>query len=405
MTEAGRTMAGRVSGRGSDGGSLLTHDAVCLLASAIFYMMSAMAYTPIQIGYTVSLGATVALAGTIGGLMNLCSLVVRPVAGNLTDRVTKQRLATIGLGLIALASIGCTVAAAPWQLALARVVYGIGFSLGSVCMSTWFAQVLPPSRVGAAMGVYGMMNALGMAVGPSFGLLLYRLAGYRVAIGFCALCGVLSLAVMRLVRDPGRPMLTEGARGGGDTSAAPSRLRLIYRPAITAALLIAIFAIPYCATQSFLVKYVADRGIPVAVELFFPLYAGTLLALRVVLRDAFDRWPLGRFVLASAASSLVAMAALCLMRGNAAMLIAAVGTAGGYGIMCSVCQTAAVRAGGAQNAGIANSTYYIGFDMGMFLGPAIGGVLYGAIDLAWFYPALMLTAPLALLVYAIGRKR
>lgn len=394
-------MKGQARGRGADGGSLLTHDAVCLLASAIFYMMSAMAYTPIQIGYTVSLGATVALAGAIGGVMNLCSLVVRPVAGNLTDRVTKQRLATIGLGLIAIASVGCTVATAPWQLAFARVVYGVGFSLGSVCMSTWFAQVLPPSRVGAAMGVYGMMNALGMAVGPSFGLLLYRLAGYRVSIGFCALCGVLSLAIMRLVRDPGKP----AAKGDETSAAVPHRrLRLIYRPAITAALLIAIFAIPYCATQSFLVEYVVDRGIDVAVELFFPLYAGTLLALRVVLRDAFDRWPLGRFVLASAASSLIAMVALCLMRGNIAMAIAAVGTAGGYGVMCSVCQTAAVRAGGAENAGIANSTYYIGFDMGMFLGPAIGGVLYGTLDFAWFYPVLMLTVPLTLLVYAIGQK-
>ena len=36
---------------------------------------------------------------------------------------------------------------------------------------------------------------------------------------------------------------------------------------------------------------------------------------------------------------------------------------------------------GKEKRGLANSTYYIGLDLGMTLGPLIGGALYGGLDI------------------------
>lgn len=58
--------------------------------------------------------------------------------------------------------------------------------------------------------------------------------------------------------------------------------------------------------------------------------------------------------------------------------------AGGYGIMCSVSQAAAVTITGAERRGLANSTYYIGLDLGMALGPILGGVAYGSVEIRLF---------------------
>ena len=41
----------------------------------------------------------------------------------------------------------------------------------------------------------------------------------------------------------------------------------------------------------------------------------------------------------------------------------------------------------------------------MTLGPVIGGFLYGNLDLAWFYPALLLTVPPAVLVYPLFMRK
>ena len=42
----------------------------------------------------------------------------------------------------------------------------------------------------------------------------------------------------------------------------------------------------------------------------------------------------------------------------------------------------------------------------MTLGPMIGGTLYGGLEIRWFYPALMVTMPLAAAVYlAVGKRK
>ena len=126
--------------------------------------------------------------------------------------------------------------------------------------------------------------------------------------------------------------------------------------------------------------------------------------LRLSLRNLFDKLPFQVFLLISCISELLAIVLLAVMRSNAAMFLASAFLAGGYGIMSSVCQSAAMLLAGREKRGLANSTYYIGLDLGMTLGPVIGGALYGGLDIGWFYPVLMVTMPLAGVVY-IGAGR
>ena len=164
------------------------------------------------------------------------------------------------------------------------------------------------------------------------------------------------------------------------------------------------YTVPYMATQSFLVSYVDARGLDLSVSLFFPVYAVVLLALRFALKRRFDTVRFGPFLLASSVCAVCALVLLAVMRGDGALFAAAACMAGGYGVMCSVCQATAVRLVGPEHAGMANSTYYMGLDIGMALGPMIGGMLFGAVDLGLFYPVLAVTVPLALAVYACSRS-
>ena len=74
--------------------------------------------------------------------------------------------------------------------------------------------------------------------------------------------------------------------------------------------------------------------------------------------------------------------------------------------MCSVTQATAIKlAGGKENRGVANSTYYMGFDSGMALGPTIGGFLMANLSIEMFYPALMLCSVLAFVIYLVCKKK
>lgn len=162
------------------------------------------------------------------------------------------------------------------------------------------------------------------------------------------------------------------------------------------ALVFMLFVAPYYATQSFVVEYAAARGFHVAVSLFFPL---ALPILRITLRDLFDRKSFRFFLVACSACVLAAPLCLDLMANNAVLVAAAVLTAFGYGVMSSATQSQAVIIAGRAHAGLANSTYYVGIDLGMTLGSLPGGFLYGNVGIEWFHPVLMLSMPLAWVIY------
>ena len=381
---------------------LYSRDILLILAASFCYFSSPMLVTPLITGFAGSVGASAALMGVIGGLMNLCSLFCRPLVGNLADRLSKYKVSTAGAALMSLACLGYILSSHPAGIVFFRVVNGVGFACCSVCMSTWMSNLLPREKVGSGMGVYGMMNALGMAVAPGIGVTVYQTFGYHTAFAIALVFSLATLLIVQFVGDKGEP--EPEALPAGSKDGRPA-LQIADPKVLPIAAIIMLFAIPYCATQSFLVSYAEARHLAVSVSLFFPLYAVVLLVLRLSLKGLFDRLPFGIFLAGSSLSAQLGILALAGMNGNMVMFFAACFMAGGYGIMGSVCQSTAILLAGKGKRGLANSTYYIGLDLGMTLGPVIGGFLYGRLDLAWFYPALVLTVPLGVLVYLLFMRK
>lgn len=388
--------------------SILSRDTLLLLAAGFCYFSSPMLVTPLITGFTGSLGGSAALMGVVGGLMNVVSLVCRPLLGGLADRVSRYRLSLAGAACMAFACALYVMAPNPAVVVVARVVNGVGFSCCSVSMSTWFCSLLPPGRVGSGMGIYGTMNALGMAVAPALGVALLGSVGYRPAFVVAALFSTAIMVLVQFVGDRGLPPRAASGEKGAEAEkgcASAARPRLVEPRVVPVALIIMLFAIPYCATQSFLVNYVAARGLAVSVGLFFPAYAVILLVLRVALRDLFDTKPFSFFVGVASVSAAVGIGALALAANDALLMVAALGLAGGYGVMSSVCQSTALKLARPGAEGLANGTYYIGLDLGMSLGPMLGGVLFGSLDAELFYPVLMLCVPAVLVVYLACRRQ
>lgn len=391
--------------------NMYSKDIILVLTAAFFYMSSPMLVTPLITGFTESIGASAAVMGFVGGLMNLCSLFCRPLAGNLADRLSKYRVSLIGAIFMSLACIGYIMAPNEAVVAAARIINGVGFACCSVCMAAWMSNMLPKEKIGSGMGVYGTMNALGMAAAPAIGVSVYQRFGYRTAFCIALVFSIAIIIVIQFVKDKGDPVQTENpgntelVKNAEPVKENTGKLQLADVKVLPIAFIIMLFAIPYCATQSFLVTYAEVQNLPVTVSMFFPTYAIVLIVLRLTLRNLFDKLPFRVFLLSSCICEFLAILLLAVMRNNFMMMLASVFLAGGYGIMSSVCQSAAMLLAGKEKRGLANSTYYIGLDLGMTLGPMIGGALYGGLDIRLFYPVLLVTMPLAGVVYLTAGKR
>ena len=399
---------------------LITRDVALVMLATFFFMASNMTITPIVAGYGETLGATGAMMGVIAGVMSFVSLFCRPIAGNLSDLVSKRLLVAAGTTLYIVAGVLYCTANSTGMLIAARVVNGLGFACGSVCLATWVSLLLPIRHMGAGMGLYGIVNALAIAVGPALGIRLHQLVGYHLTFIASLVMNVFTLIVVMLVRNGGNPARRKaGARAGqtdqtgtagmATVSQTPHQSHQSHRlhlsnlvepRAIPLVVVFMMFAIPYFANQSFLVDYIAARHLAASSDLFFVCYAVALLLMRLTMKDLFDSKGFRFWLIVCSIMMLGALAFLSCMTNDWYLLGAGIGMAGGYGLMSSVTQAQAVVIAGRERSGMANGTYYMGIDLGMALGPILAGVFYEHLPIAWFYPVFMVTIPLAWAVYA-----
>jgi len=377
---------------------LYTKDVKLVLAASFFFLMSPMLVNPIIAGFASSIGASSILAGIIAGLTNLTSLIMRPLAGNLTDQVSKYHLTSVGGLLLLIASLGYSLTDNITLIMVCRVINGLGYTLCSVCMSTWMANLLPADRIGSGMGIYGLANALGMAVGPAVSVYLYQHYSYQSVFWLAAGFSLLLLAVIQFVGNRGVPSPSYRA------NKTPGKLRLVQPKVVPIAMILMLFSLPYFATQTYIVSYIANRHFSVPASIFFPVYAIILLVMRLVLRDAFDHVPFKTFIWICLGFNLLGLIGLTDLSNWFMLIVGAFGLAAGYGLMFSICQAKSLTLVPEADHGLANSTFYIGVDLGMSVGPMLAGVITTVLPWAWLYPVMSLTLPLIVGVYLLNRR-
>ena len=367
------------------------------MAASFFFMFSTMFVNPLINGYAKELGASSAFAGIVVGIMSLAAMFLRPVAGNLTDKFSKYRLSFIGGVLIFIGVMGYVLTPSSGWLLLFRLINGTGYVLCTVCMTTWLAFLVPRQHVGEAMGFYGLMNALAMALAPAVSINIYQKIGYRISLLASAVSALLMIVAIQFVGDHALPKKLVRTQ--------KKSFKIIQFNVLPVAILTTLFAIPYFVTQADIVTYVEQKYLTVAVGSYFLIYAVVLLIIRVGLKRYFDTVRFGVWFWLSLVSTAAYIILLAIMNNDWQMALAAALMASGYGIIYSVLQSTALLLAPIEEQGLASATFYLGLDIAMAFGPMISGVIDSALPIEWFYPVELVLVPLILVVYFIWRKR
>ncbi|MCW2633305.1 MAG: drug resistance transporter, EmrB/QacA subfamily, partial [Pseudonocardia sp.] len=129
-------------------------------------------------------------------------------AAALGDRLGRRRVFTAGIALFTLASAACALAAEPWILIIARAIQGVGAAAILPLSLTLLAAAVPVAKRAAAIGIWGGVAGLGVAVGPVVGGAIVNGAAWQwifwlnVPVGLVAI--VLANRVLRESRGPDR---------------------------------------------------------------------------------------------------------------------------------------------------------------------------------------------------------
>lgn len=90
-------------------------------------------------------------------------------AAALGDRLGRRRMYLAGIALFTLASAGAALSVEPWQLTASRAVQGIGGAMIAPLSLTLLAAAVPDRFRNAAVGIWGGITGLGVALGPVIG--------------------------------------------------------------------------------------------------------------------------------------------------------------------------------------------------------------------------------------------
>ncbi len=186
------------------------------IVSFLTDVSSEMIFSVFATFFTVILGASAALLGTVEGLADTASCSLDYVAGYFSDKSGKRKPFTmLGYGFSTLAKLVLLFANSVSALFAFRVVERLGKSFRGPPRDAWIASIARSSRRGYAFGLHKAFDKAGAVLGPliAFALLYWlgqSMSSFRLLFIIAIIPALLSVIVLAFISDkPSKPMRRE----------------------------------------------------------------------------------------------------------------------------------------------------------------------------------------------------
>lgn len=327
----------------------------------------------------------------VTSLFALTAIVTRFATAALMRRLNRTVLLYASIGILIAATAAYPFAGTFPALLSLRVLFGIGFGMGSTIMPTIVSRIIPLRRMGEGIGYFGLSTSLAMSVGPMIGLSLLNGYGFPTLTVWGAAAAA---AILPLLAFTGAlPAQGAGRRSAGGGAAGKSRSALEQPEAQLQGSLAGKLWLPvalntllsscYGGILSFLALYGREIGLA-NIGLFFLFNAITVLAVRPVSGRLYDSRGHG-IVLVPAAALLVVSLGLLSYAHSMPMLLASALLFGlGYGAIQPTVQAWMLGGAPRSSHGMINSLFYNSIDLGV----AVGSMLLGAVASASSYAVM-----------------
>ena len=359
--------------------------------SNFFFFTSVNAFSLLPL-YIKSLGGTESQIGGIMGTYSLTAILSQPFAGALADRFGRKRFLLLGSALGILASVGFAFSTRLGiQFFLFRLLQGVGFSAFYVSNLTLVADIVPQSRLGQAVGMFGISGLITIALSPALGEQLIHSAGYSNFFQAAAAAAAAGFLTSLAFRDPTTARV--GAAFGLVSLIPSTRL-------LPPVLLSLVFGLCSGTVFVFLPTYAMQVGLP-RVGAFYIAYSAAAIFIRLTFGSLSDRR--GRRHAILPALLVMALGSLWLIWLSSPAVLVGIGILTGmaHGLLFPALSAYVIDLAEPKERGRALGAY----TTALLLGSTLASFVFGVVAEHLGYPPIFLAASGIAIAAFVGFQR
>lgn len=345
------------------------------------------------------------IAGLVSSIFIIGSLIGRIGAGRLISNIGPQKMLLIGLIVF---FVSTTLYLMEWgvvYLLIIRLLQGIAVGTVGTATGTIVAMILPASRKGEGIGYFSLSAILATAIGPFVGMFMLKLEnGFDVIFYMNTALSLILLVAYFFVKIS---LPHPNKKNGNQTEKLSFLEKFIEPKALPISFIALLIGFAYSGVMTFITFYAREINLVEAASYFFLAYAGVVVISRPFTGKLMD--VRGPNIIVYPCLVVFAIGMLLFSQASAGwmLLLAAVLIGFGYGNFNSIAQTIAVKVTEPHRFGLATSTYFILYDLGLGVGPFILGMIepyttYRTIFVSMI-PLIFICIPLYYLL--VGSKR
>lgn len=323
------------------------------------------------------------MLGWVSGLSTLSALLIRPLAGQIIDRVGRKWIFLIGTAII-LAVTGAYLCVASVALILVlRFIHGIGWGFASTASNTIATDNIPRNRFSMGMGIFSLSISLALAIAPALSLSLEL----PIVVVVAFICTTLAIVLVAGIRFSPISAVPKGKRGAA-----------FEKSSIVPSICMFMVTTTYGAIVTFLAMLGQEKSI-VGIGLFFTVYSIAMIASRPIVGKLTDQYGFGVGMWPGVALLFTGMLLLAYASTIKGVAFAAFLYGVGYGAAQNSLQTLAVVSASPERRGAANATFFVAFDGGIGFGAVIGSLIAAVAGYTHIFTILSVCPLLMALLY------
>lgn len=348
-----------------------------------------------------SLHASLSQAGFASGIYIIGTLLARLLMGKQLELIGRKVTLQGGAIFYLLTTIAYLYMPSIGILYLVRFLNGFGYGTVSTATNAIVTAYIPMNKKGEGINYYGLSTSLAAAIGPFLGMILLNMTDFHFIIWFTIV--LVFLVTIACLFFPVKNIVLSAEQREQLTSWTVDSF--IEKKALFITGIAFLMGLSYSSVLSFLSSYTQVIHLVSAGSFFFVVYALVITFTRPLTGRIFDTKG-EQYVMYPSYLFLTAGLFLLSATTNSFMLLVSGALVGlGYGTFMSNGQAVCLKIVREHRISIALSTYFIGLDLGLGVGPYIMGTLKSFTSFRGLYIVSGIIPLICTFLYFINKRK